>query len=169
MTALIVAVVACVVALGASVFAWIISRRLRGLEAVTGVRVDQEANRRKQSLEEIRGEQATRLADVASRLEERLDGMDRLLADLRKRGEATRAQAASAVEALARQVAEARERTRDELVQARADVAAHKESTISEVSDLLRRQTDSLRNDLVARLAETDALPIEPSTGGESR
>ncbi|MGZ8799883.1 MAG: hypothetical protein ACXWXF_07880 [Aeromicrobium sp.] len=102
-------------------------------------------------------ELARRLSDVAGSLGERLDEMARLLNSLQKHAVATQAETASTVAALAGHVVESGERSHDELVQVRADVAAHKVSTISEVVDLLRLQTESLRNDLVARLAETDA------------
>jgi hypothetical protein len=155
--ALAVAVVACVVALGAIAVALVISRRVRDVEADARARGEQEAQRRNASVDQLRAEQARRLADVASSFGERFDAIDRLLDGLQKHGEATRAQTASAVEALAGQVAEARKRTRQDLIQVRADVTTHKELTISKVVDLLRHQTDSLRNDLVARLAEADA------------
>jgi formate dehydrogenase maturation protein FdhE len=151
--ALVVAVVASVVALGAILYALVISRRVGDVEADTRARGEQESRQWNASMDGLRAEQASRLTDLASSLGKHSHVMDRRSNDLQKQGEAIRAQAASAVEALAGQIGEVGERTREDLAQVHADMTAHKESTIGEVVDLLRHQTDSLRNDLVARLA----------------
>ena len=93
----VVAVVACVLALGASLRPGQQPIGCADMEADARARGSKEVQGQNASLGDLRAEQARRLTDVASSFGKRLDAMDRPLDDLQRHGETTRAQTASAV------------------------------------------------------------------------